>query len=228
MISPPTLAGSILRDADTAEASLQPSGRLAELLAAARDGNGESLGALLAQYRTYLTLLGAAQFQRRLQARVSPSDVVQETLLRAHRHFGQFRGQTERELIAWLREILLNCLAKFIERHVHAAKRDVRREVAFDSFSEAVASSAQVRRPSEQIGNGSRLVLQESAGQLTQLLNRLPEHYREVLVLRNLQGLSFEQVAIRLDRSPGATRMLWLRAIEKLRAVYRKAEQHDS
>jgi RNA polymerase sigma-70 factor (ECF subfamily) len=56
----------------------------------------------------------------------------------------------------------------------------------------------------------------------------LPPQHRDVLVWRNLQGLSFEEIAARLDRKPGATRMLWLRAIERLRAIFRKEKLHDA
>jgi RNA polymerase sigma-70 factor (ECF subfamily) len=226
LTSLPTLAGPLPQNAETSEASLPQSVDVAALLAAARLGHEQSLGELLGQFRTYLTLVGAAHFQRRLQPRVSPSDVVQEALLRAHRHFHQFRGQTEHELTAWLREILVNSLARFVERHVRAAKRDLRREVPLEAFGDAVASFAQVSSDGPPSAS-SGLVQAEASSRLTQLLAQLPEQYREVLVLRNLQGLSFEEVAVRLDRSPGATRMLWLRAIEKLRSAYRKAGEHD-
>jgi RNA polymerase sigma-70 factor (ECF subfamily) len=227
LISPPTLAGSFPRDAETAAPSLPDRAVIAGLLARARSGDSQSLGELLSRYRTYLTLLGTAQFQRKLQPRLSPSDVVQEALLCAHRHFGQFRGQTEPELVGWLREILVNSLAKFVERHVRAAKRDVRREVSLNGFSDAVSELAFSTGTDDHQSISAGLMAGEASQRLSQLLGQLPDHYREVLVLRNLQGLSFEQVAARLDRSPGATRMLWLRAIEKLRAVFRKAEQHD-
>jgi RNA polymerase sigma-70 factor (ECF subfamily) len=68
----------------------------------------------------------------------------------------------------------------------------------------------------------------EESQLLAQRLAQLPPAYREVLLLRNVQGLSFEQTAARLDRSLGATRMLWLRAIDKLRAAYRRAEANDT
>ena len=55
---------------------------------------------------------------------------------------------------------------------------------------------------------------------LADQLSHLPPHYRDVIVLRNLQGLSFEEVADRMERKPGAVRMLWLRAIEKFKQVY--------
>ena len=86
-----------------------------ELLAEARGGNRQRIGELLTQYRNYLMLLATVQIESRLQPRVSPSDIVQETMLKAHRHFAQFRRQTERELLAWLRQILVANLARFVE-----------------------------------------------------------------------------------------------------------------
>ncbi|MCI0358264.1 MAG: sigma-70 family RNA polymerase sigma factor [Planctomycetaceae bacterium] len=196
------------------------------MLAGARGGDRESIGELLAHYRTYLTLLATAQIQRRIRPRVSPSDIVQETMLKAHRSFAQFRGLTERELLAWLREILVNSLARLVEQHVLAAKRDVRREVSIEGFA-AEAGEPPVRAVANLKAAWSGGCQGEQSAFLAGLLARLPGHYREVLVLRNIEGLSFEEVATRLNRSPGATRMLWLRAIEKLRALYRKAEQYD-
>jgi RNA polymerase sigma-70 factor (ECF subfamily) len=154
-------------------------------------------------------------------------------MLRAHRHFAQFRGQSEGELLAWLREILITSLARFVEQHLLAAKRDLRREVSLDRFPGQLAGSSSGMRPlgrpveRTQSAEFPRAGDSEPSDLLADLLARLPEHYRQVLVLRNIQGFSFEEVATRLGRSPGATRMLWLRAIEKLRAIYRKAEQHD-
>jgi RNA polymerase sigma-70 factor, ECF subfamily len=203
---------------------------VAALLADARRANRQDIGELLQHYRNYLLLLANTQIEKRLQPRVSPSDIVQETMLKAHRHFGQFQGQTEKELLAWLRQILVSSLARFVEQHVLAAKRDIRREVSLERFGAAWDQStshfksilrADIPSPSAAAGH------REDAGALADLLAQLPPQYREVLVLRDIQGLSFEEVAARLERSPGATRMLWLRAIEKLRAIYRREKQHD-
>lgn len=226
-MSPPTLADPLGRDSGTSN-EIRSEARVPELISAAREGDRQSLGELLANYRAYLTLLGSMHFQRRLQARVSPSDIVQETLLRAHRNFEQFRGQSERELMGWLREILVNALARFVEQHVHAAKRDVRREVSLAQFAETVGNHLQESPAANEPAPADGALAGEDSVLLAHLLSQLPEHYREVLVLRNIEGLSFDQVATRLDRSPGATRMLWLRAIEKLRAAHRKAEPNES
>jgi RNA polymerase sigma-70 factor (ECF subfamily) len=203
---------------------------VASALTAAREGDRNSLGDLLTHYRRYLLLLATTQIERRLQPRVSPSDVVQETMLKAHLHFAQFHGESEKELLAWLRQILLSSLARFAERYIQAAKRDIRREVPVDPRGASVAGSTSRFGPKLPAGGPSPsgwAQNREESILLARRLAQLPPRYREVLVLRNIQGLSFEQVAIHLNRSPGATRMLWLRAIEKLRVLYRKAEQHD-
>lgn len=196
----------------------------------ARHGSKSSLGALLQQYRNYLVVLASMQIEKRLQPRVSPSDVVQETMLRAHKNFGQFRGTTEPELLAWLRQILVNNLAKFVEQHMLAARRDVRREVSMQRIGDALEHStiqlaalvpAATKSPSMAVQQ------REEAVVLADRLAQLPEDYREVLVLRNLKGLPFEEVAKQIDRSVGATRMLWLRAIDKLRSLYRKEESSE-
>jgi RNA polymerase sigma-70 factor (ECF subfamily) len=59
----------------------------------------------------------------------------------------------------------------------------------------------------------------ERAAVLADQLARLRPQYRDVLVLRHLEELPFEEVARRMERSPGAVRMLWLRAIDELRRV---------
>ena len=166
------------------------------------------------------TVLAATQIEKRLQPRISPSDVVQETMLRAHQHFPQFRGATEQELLAWLRQILVNNLGRFVEQHMLAARRDVRREVSLERIGAALdQSTIQLAALAPASGKSPSMAVQqrEEAVVLADRLAQLADDYREVLVLRNLQGLQFEEIAQRIGRSVGATRMLWLRAIEKLR-----------
>jgi RNA polymerase sigma-70 factor (ECF subfamily) len=193
------------------------------LLEEARQGQTEPLGELLQLYRNYLTVLATTQLDRRLRRRMNPSDVVQDTMLAAHRDFGQFRGGTERELLAWLRQILINCLYHAFETHLRAKMRDARREISLEQVSAAldrsVVNFAQVLAdpgPSPSLPVRQR----ERAVALADQLAKLRPQYRDVIVLRNLQELSFEEVAERMNRKPGAVRMLWLRAIEKFKQVY--------
>jgi len=208
-----------------------PMSSVPSLISDARRGNTSSIGVLLQQYRNYLLVLATTQIENRLQPRVSPSDVVQETMLKAHQHFDQFRGRSEAELLGWLRQILVNNLAKFVEQHVLAARRDVRREVSIERLGAALEQSTiQLAALLPAAGNSPSMAVQqrEEAVVLADRLAQLPKSYREGLVLRNLQSLPCEQVAERIDRSIGATRMLWLRAIEKLRAVYAREEHLEA
>lgn len=191
-----------------------------QLLESARRGNIDPLGQLLRSYQNYLTILASSQLDRRVRRRVSPSDLVQETLLAAHRDFPQFRGRSEPEFLAWLRQVFLSCLRHSIDEHVRAKKRDIRCEVSIDQSLDRLDRSAECLAhqladpgpsPSATVRRRERAV--ELADQLAQLK---PE-YRDVIVLRNLQGLKFDEIAARLDRKPGTVRMLWLRAMEKLR-----------
>lgn len=190
------------------------------LLAAARDGSAESLGQLLQTYLSYLKLLAHTQLVSNVRVRVSPSDVVQETLLEAHRDFGKFRGGSEPEFLAWLRKILVNNLSRAVEQHLLADKRDVRREVSLEQLGASLERSTlrlgavladNLPSPSSNVQN------QENLAALADALLDLPPDYRSVIVLRHLEGLPFADVAQRMERTAGATRMLWLRAMDQLR-----------
>lgn len=200
------------------------------LIGRARRGSGDSLGRLLQMYRNYLMVLAGTQIERRLQPRMSPSDIVQETMLRAHANFGQFRGASEPELVGWLRQILVNNLAKFVEQHVLAARRDVRREVSIERLGQALEQSTiqlAALLPAGSRSPSAAAQQREEAVLLADRLAMLAPDYREVLMLRNLQGLPFETIAEQMDRSVSATRMLWLRAIEKLRGMYVGDQSHE-
>src|SRR4051812_32161235 len=98
------------------------------LLALARAGDAAALGRLLERYRAYLTVLARVQIGRRLQGKADCADVVQETFLEAARHFAVFRGVSEGELTAWLRQILAGRLSLLIRRYLGTQARDVRLE----------------------------------------------------------------------------------------------------
>lgn len=200
-----------------------PRDNVVALISRARRGSGDSLGRLLQMYRNYLMVLAGTQIERRLQPRMSPSDIVQETMLRAHANFAQFRGASEPELIGWLRQILVNNLAKFVEQHVLAARRDVRREVSIERLGQALEQSTiqlAALLPAGSRSPSAAAQQREEAVLLADRLAMLAPDYREVLMLRNLQGLPFETIAQQMDRSVSATRMLWLRAIDKLKGLY--------
>jgi RNA polymerase sigma-70 factor (ECF subfamily) len=189
----------------------------AQWLQEAQAGDAATLGRLLELYRRYLALLARLQIGKRLQGKVDASDIVQETFLQAHRHFARFRGQTEAELVAWLRQILAANLADVFRRYLGTQGRDVRleREIEADLDCSAVLlDHGLVARDSSPSHRAAR---REQAVILADALAELPEDYREVLVLRHLEGLTFPEVARRMNRSLDSVEKLWMRGLAKLR-----------
>ena len=200
------------------------------LLSQALAGSGECFGRLLHVYRNYLKLLVVSQLERKLASRISPSDVVQETFLEANRDFASFHGTSSAEFCAWLRRILVNNLHNVVEQHVLAEKRDVRREVSLEALaSNLEQSTARLDSilPDPGSSPSSTAERHELEIELADQLAELPTDYRDVIVLRHIEALPFEKVGQRLGRSPGAARMLWLRAIELLRERMNVRGQDD-
>lgn len=188
-----------------------------QLLRLARTGDGVALGRLLEMYRNYLALLARLQIGRRLRGKVDPEDLVQETFLKAHRDFPLFRGASEAQLTSWLREILSSSLAMSVRRYLGTQRRDVRLE---RELADAVDESSRIldrRLIASQSTPSQRAIRREQAVLLADELERLPADYREVIVLRHLEELSFPEVAQRMGRTVDSVQKLWVRALARLR-----------
>lgn len=191
-----------------------------DLIARCRQGDAPARERLFERYRNYLVLLAQGQMGRHLRAKCDASDLVQQTLLEAHRDFGAFQGVYEAELLGWLRRILAHNLLN-AARHFAARQRDAGREVSLDQLQQGLdRSSLNLGRClADRTPSPSHLAAAgEAAVRLADTLSRLPDDYRTVLVLRVFEGLSAEEVAEQMGRSPGAVRMLQMRALAALRA----------
>ena len=186
------------------------------LIRLARAGDEAALGDLLALYRNYLKLLARLQIDRQLQRKLDASDVVQDLLLQAHRAFANFRGRSEEELLAWLRQILATCLARYA-RHYRGTQRR-RIQLERDLEQELVDASQALDAKLIQHSTPSHSALRRERGVLlANALARLPDDYREAIVLRYLEDLSFPEIAARMHKSVDSVRKLWTRGLAQLR-----------
>ncbi|HTU89244.1 MAG TPA: sigma-70 family RNA polymerase sigma factor [Gemmataceae bacterium] len=189
------------------------------LIERARAGDGSALGRLLESYRGYLTVLAEVQIGRRLQSKVDAADVVQEAFLGASRDFGQFRGACEAEFLGWLRQVLASVLANLVRHYQGTQRRDVRLErrlvVELDQSSQALdrGLADSQSSPSQQASRREQSVL------LADALARLPEEWRDLLILRHLEGLTFPEVARRLGRTVDSLKKQWPKALARLRSL---------
>ena len=178
----------------------------------ARAGNREALGRLLEMCRHYLLLVANRELDAGLRAKIAPSDIVQDTMMEAGRDYLRFHGATEEELLGWLRQILRHNVAN-VHRHFETAKREVDREIALDpGVADAILHDAvkQSETPSRQAQ------AHERDKQLERAMQRLPEHSRQILLLRTSEGLTFAQIAEKMDSTAEAVRKQWGRAVEEL------------
>jgi RNA polymerase sigma-70 factor (ECF subfamily) len=174
-------------------------------ISSARLVTQDRLPALLDEFRPYLRNIAAMELPVQLSARLDASDVVQETLLRAFRQFHQFTGQTDIEFLGWLRSILINQIIDAV-RHHGRRTRDASRD--YPVSSDLVCQKTQVA--------GDVTIQAEASQQLHKAMELLPEDYQEVLKLRQVENLTFEEIGERMGRSADAARMLWGRAVMQL------------
>lgn len=191
---------------------------LCRLIVSAQRQDPGALDRLLDSYRNYLRLLARTGLDASLQGKADPSDMVQEALLKASQRFDQFRGATDAELAGWLRQILARCLVDFV-RLYRAGGRRADRERSLDQLLNQ--SSQALERVLAADGNSPSASAQrrDLGVVLSDALAELGDDQREVIVLHHLEGLGWEDVARRMGRTPGATRMLWTRALKQLRSL---------
>jgi RNA polymerase sigma-70 factor (ECF subfamily) len=189
---------------------------LAPLLERARSGDRDAQNELFERCRAYISLVARAQVGSWLQAKVDHSDLVQQTLLEAHRGLDQFRGTTDGEWLAWLKRIVHHNAADYVRRYGMAQRRRAGREVSLNAPRND-DSSGPSRDPSDHGPTPSQIVLRsEEHMAISRAVSQLPPDYQEVIILRNLERLPFDEIAERMGRSRPAVQMLWMRALKKL------------
>jgi len=173
--------------------------------------------AWLLRYEGWLRLLARNEIDSRFAGKFDASDAVQQTLLEAWKGWDNFRGSAEPQRIAWLRQILAHQLAHLARHFAGTQMRDVSREASIhESLCQSAARldcllPAADPTPSENaVDNEQRLLL-------ARVLDALPPDYRQVILLRNIEDLPHEEIARRMNRTVGAVRMLWIRALASLR-----------
>ena len=188
-----------------------------QLIELAKEDSTKALGRLLELYRNYLSLLARVQIGRRLQGKIDAADVVQETFLEAHRNFSNFRGRTEAEFVAWLRQILAARLSNLVRHYLGTKGRDVRLERAVTHEIDESSAVLSEQFVSRQDSPSKHAVRREHAVMLADALNRLPADYREVIVLRHLEVIPFAEIVRRIGRSEDSAQKLWVRGLARLR-----------
>ena len=192
----------------------EQSRQTSQLIQSTRAGSADALGRLLEGCRAYLLLVANRHLGPDLQAKGGASDLVQVTVLDAIRDFAHFHGNTDTELLQWLRRLLRNNLADFTRQYRDTAKRQIGQEVRLeggDSSAERGGGLA-AAWPSP----SGEAMANEQAEAIRRAVERLPDDYRRVLVLRYQDERSFDEIGDLLGLTANAARKLLLRAVERV------------
>jgi RNA polymerase sigma-70 factor (ECF subfamily) len=191
-----------------------------ELLRQAEHGDTGAREGLLARHRDRLRKMVAWRLDRRLAARVDPSDVVQEVLLEANRKMERYLRERPLPFFPWLRSLAGEHLAALHRRHVRARGRSVLREEAgLLNLPDESAAELASRLVTSSTSPTERALRRELRERVQHALGRLRERDREVLVLRNLEQFSVADTAEVLGISAAAVKVRHMRALERLHAL---------
>jgi RNA polymerase sigma-70 factor (ECF subfamily) len=186
------------------------------LLVQAKAGDGAATGRLLEHYRNYVGLLIRVRGGRRLRGTADADDLFQEIDLEIHRKIATFRGNSVREFLLWVRRMIVTILANRFRHDSAARRRDPRSGRASAGGMDGLShlrdrNLAPQSTPSRRAGRVEQTVI------LADALGKLPERYREVIILRNLEGIDFPEVARRMGITEDGVKNVWLRALARLR-----------
>ena len=176
---------------------------------------GEDRGSDWERFRTYLGLLARLQLDPRLHGLLDPSDLVQQTLLRAYQKRGLFHGTDDAQRAAWLRTLLAHTMIDAVRKfgHPQGGQRERSLEAALEQSS-ARLEAFLADDPTSPSGQAER---QERLVRLADSLARLPEDQRRAVELRHLQGLSLIEVGRTMNRTVAAVAGLLQRGLRALR-----------
>jgi RNA polymerase sigma-70 factor (ECF subfamily) len=189
-----------------------------ELLRRAEHGDGPARERLLDRHRRRLRQMIAVRLDRRLLARLDPSDVVQEVLVDAHRQLDDYLRGRPLPFYPWLRQLAWQRLVK-LQQHHQAARRHVSREEPPGGLPDESAQELVRRLVGVGTSPSNHLLREEQRRRVREALGRLGEHDREVLVLRYLEQLPVREVAAALGISEGAVKARHARALLRLQAL---------
>jgi RNA polymerase sigma-70 factor (ECF subfamily) len=190
------------------------------LVERARRGDAAARAELLARHRERLRQMIAVRMDRRLLARIDPSDVVQDALVDAHSRLSEYLQECRIPFYPWLRQLALERLIDLHRRQIQAGRRSVARE---ETRSQGLPDESALDLANRLVASGTspsgRLVREELCVRVRQALLQLPPRDHEVLVLRHLEQLSMAEIAAILGITEGAAKVRHVRALERIRTV---------
>jgi RNA polymerase sigma-70 factor (ECF subfamily) len=192
------------------------------LVALAKEGNQSALNQLCSVYSERVRRIIRLRLDQKLRPKLDSVDVVQDALILALGGLKDFNYRNEGDFLRWLSRIAENKLRDILDKF-HADKRDVHKEIPFRKEDRSTeGGSVGVAEPMRTTTPSVIMRKKEALDKLEQALDKLKPEYKQVVVLKRIEGLSHADIAERLGRNTGAVRMLLARAMAALTLAYGK------
>jgi len=193
-----------------------------ELVALAKEGDNSALEQLCRVYGERVRRIVRLRMGKEIRPRLDSMDVVQDALVFALGGLKDFTYKNEGDFLRWLSRIVQNALRDNVDK-LHAAKRDIRREVRLESYEPTTGKgSLRTAGPIKATTPSAIVSKKEDLDKLERAIDELKPEYREAIILAKIEGLSYGQIGVRLGKSTDAARMLATRAMAALTVAFRK------
>jgi RNA polymerase sigma-70 factor (ECF subfamily) len=192
------------------------------LVALAKEGDKSALNQLCSVYGERVRRIIRFRLDRKLRPKLDSIDVVQDAIILALGSLKDFTYKNEGDFMRWLSRIAENKIRDILDRF-HTNKRDINREMPFKE--EGRSTEGGFVGAVGPMGNTTPSVIvsrKEELDRLEKALDELKPEYKEVVVLKRIEGLSHAEIAQRLGKNTGAVRMLLARAMAALTITYCK------
>jgi RNA polymerase sigma-70 factor (ECF subfamily) len=189
-------------------------------------GEPAAADALLEHYRNRLRTMVRLRLDNRLASRVDPSDVVQDALVEAHRRLPAYAAERPIPFYPWLRRIAWDRLMQMHRQHIGAKRRTVLREDAPPLADESELLLAE--RLAVSSSPSAQAVQREVSQRVRAAVAMLAAADREVIVLKHLEELSFQDIAAVMETTVAAVYSRYYRAIARLHGLLNEGSSHDA
>jgi RNA polymerase sigma-70 factor (ECF subfamily) len=179
-----------------------------QCLQSIRKGDQQALGELLNAMRPYVRIIVRSVSRARAGALADESDLIQESLMQASRCSHTFHGESQVEWLGWLRTITVRTTGRILQSRNH-------RSVAATPEAEL----GTIIMDSDPLPS-ARVIHDETADRMALAMTRLPDDMQRILLARVVDGEDYETIAAELGRSPGAVRVLFVRALRRLKEIW--------
>lgn len=190
------------------------------LLDQAQQGDAEARQRLLTRHRDALRKMIQVRLDRRLLARLDPSDVIQEILLAADQKLDRYLEKRPIPFYPWLRQLAWEKLIELHQAHLRTRKRSVlREEMPVAALPDESVLELAERLLASGTSPSGNLLRKELRQRVREALAQLREKDREILVLRYLEQLSLREIAAIMGSTEGAIKVRHVRALDRLRKL---------